>query len=228
MNKFLAFTLAIGICFSVGILHGVEAQEQISPSSPAYQKAFTIAKVVDELIRATRKHYTDMVVKKLKGEGAGASLEYKADKGFVPLPAVFMRRVAFETAFQQGRADEWLYNVALLSRWNLNEDQGLQGDFDQRGWEFLAKQQKDYLASGKPLKNIIWEPYIEAGRLRGQRVLRYLSADPASAKPCVSCHNAWERKEEIQNKRAKQGIEVGKVFERHELLGALSITVPLQ
>ena len=36
-----------------------------------------------------------------------------------------------------------------------------------------------------------------------------------------------EKKPEIQQRRKAQGVEVGKTFRLHELMGALSINVPL-
>lgn len=228
MYRFWAYALTLGIVMSVGMLSRVEAQETVSPSSPLYQKALYAAKVVDGLIRATRKHYTQMVVKKLKNDGAGASLEYESAPGFAPLPAVFIRRVVFETAYQQTLAKEWLYDTSLVSKWNLNEDRSLQSTFIKRGWDALIQQQSDHLATGKTLKDLRWQPHVEVGQFKGQPVLKYLSADPASARACVTCHNAWESKEEIQTRRRQQGIEVGKQFQRHELMGALSIIVPLR
>lgn len=228
MRNLLVLALIIGVLVGVGILNGLTVQAEISPSSPAYQKGFAVARAIDDIVRATRKHYTGMVVRKLNNDGSGASLEYESTKGFVPLPAVFVRRIAFETAFQQGKAREWRYDVSLRSAWNLNQDQGLREGFEQRGWEFLTQQQKKHLAAGQSLKTLSWEPYVEVGRLRNKPVLRYLSADTASADACVTCHNNWERKGEIRNRRRKAGLEAGKVFQRDELLGVLAITVPLQ
>jgi len=61
----------------------------------------------------------------------------------------------------------------------------------------------------------------------GKKMLRYLSADPGSAIACITCHNRWEGKPEIKKLREKQGVEKGKIFQMHELMGALSINVAL-
>ena len=119
-------------------------------------------------------------------------------------------------------------DISPASRWNLNAQQGLRSAFEHRGWAFLVQQQEAHRATGQPLKALDWQPYVEVGRLRNQPVLRYFSADLASAQACVTCHNAWEQKPDIQQRRRQAGVEVGKVFERQELLGAVSITVPLQ
>ncbi len=171
---------------------------------------------ISQAIRTIRANYTRMVVNKLQKDGAGASLDYKAKSGYVPLPAVFIRYILADKGFQA-------VNTALRSRWNLNGKQHLQDAFEREGWDFLAKQQKVRLASGKPLTNYAWKPYVKAD----SKSLRFLSADVASAKACVSCHNKMEAESHVKAMRKKQGVEVGKSFELHELLGALSIAVPL-
>lgn len=223
---YLVMVMIVGVLHLALLSPGI-AQEKVLPSDPAYQKALAVAKVVDDLVRATRKHYTDMVVWKLASDGAGATLDYRKTKGYVPLPASFVKRVAFETNARQIARNQWRYDVSLISRYNLNDLQGISAPFHKRGWNFLAKQQDQHLTAGQPLKDLIWEPYIEIGKSRGQVVMNYFSADPASSKACVTCHNGWEQKEETQARRKRQGVKVGKVFQMHELMGALAITVPL-
>lgn len=189
------------------------------------QRALIVAKVVDGMIRSVRSTYTSEVVKKLKRDGAGASPRYTSQRGFVPLPAVFVRQVASDVDTAQS-GEQW-FAMSLRSRWNLNRRQGLQGRFDHEGWEFLAAQQQARLASGQSLEKYTWEPYTKVMTLNGKKTLRYLSADPAADVACVACHNKWESKAEVQSVRESQGVEVGKVFKKHELMGALSITVPL-
>ena len=62
--------------------------------SKSYNQAFAIAEVVDSLIRSARANYTDAVVGKLKKDGTGASVDHMNKKGFAPLPAQFVRRLA--------------------------------------------------------------------------------------------------------------------------------------
>ena len=227
MKKKYGIIIVLGLVWHLAFTYEGLA-ENVSPESPAYQKALAVAKTVDDLIRATRKHYTDMVVRKITNDGAGASITYKKEKGFVPLPADFISRVTFEVAHQQAAEKQWRYDVKLISKWNINKNKGLILEYAKRGWDFLDKQQVQHRNAGKSLGQLIWEPYVEVDRYRDKMVLHYLSADPASDTACVTCHNTWEQKADIQRRRRKQGAELGKVFKYGELMGALSITVPIE
>jgi len=44
----------------------------------------------------------------------------------------------------------------------------------------------------------------------------------------VKCHNKWEKLDEIKELREMNDAEPGKIFQQHELLGALSIKVLIQ
>ncbi len=193
-------------------------------SLPADQQALIAAKVADSTIRSIRGTYTSSVVRKLQRDGTGASIDYADQKGFVPLPAVFVRQIALDAASKSGNKQ---LALALRSLWNLNEQQGLQDDFEREGWEFLAKQQEEQLATKRSLKKFAWKPFSKIVTVDGKKTLRYLSADPAVHKSCVGCHNQWEGKEEIKAMRASQGGEAGKVFKKDELMGALSIAIPV-
>ena len=200
----------------------VKVQEQ---GLSGEQEAEITAKAIDAAIRSIRSHYTEMVVQKLKGDGVGAAIDYENQSGFVPLPAVFIRHIV---STEDAKSEDKSVAVSLRSRWNLNKEQGLQDAFEQEGWDFLVKQQEDRLASGKSLKRLKWQPYVKVVTQGDKKTFRYLSADPASNQSCVACHNQWENKEEIKAFRKSQGIEAGKVFKANELMGALSITVPLE
>ena len=227
MKRKYGVIIALSLAWHVAFIHEGQAQK-ISPESPSYQKALAVAKTVDSLIRATRKHYTDMVVKKLVADGAGASSTYQKDKGFVPLPANFINRVISEIMTQQSAAKQRQYDVKIVSKWNINKHKDLTNEFSERGWAFLDKQQEQHRDAGKNLAQLSWEPYIEVGHYRDQLTLHYISADPASARECVACHNTWEQKKEIKQRRRRQGIEAGKTFKYGELLGAVVIAVPLE
>lgn len=185
------------------------------------EMAEVTAIAISQAIRTIRANYTGMIVNKLQKDGTGAALDYEAKPGFIPLPAVFIRHILADEGFQA-------VNTALRSRWNLNEKQHLQDALEQEGWDFLVKQQEARLASGKTLTNYTWQPYVKVITQGDTKALRFLSADTASAKACVTCHNMMENQSNVKAMRKKQGIEVGKAFELYELLGALSITVPLQ
>lgn len=224
MKKFFAITFACGFLCNFGMLPAAHAQGE---ESPEYQKALAAAQMLDEMVRSTRAYYTKLVVQKLKKEGTGAAIDYDSKEGYVPLPAQFIRKVIYQIMLDKRTEGDNYTKIALRSRWNLNDMQGLGTNFEKEGWEFLRKQQEQQLTAGKPLKKIDWKPYIKRSIVGDTPVLNYLSADTASAKACYSCHNAWEQKPEIQKLRRQQNIETGSVFKKHELLGALSITVPI-
>lgn len=225
MKKFFVLSLICGTLLNFGMLPEVKAQ---SDDSPEYQIALNTARTLDEMVRSTRSNYTKLVVQKLKKDGAGAALNYDSKNGFVPLPAQFIRKIIYQIVLKKRTSGDNYTKIGLRSRWNLNELQGLGTEFEKEGWKFLIKQQEQQLAAGKSLKSIKWKPYVKRGIVGDTTVLNYLSADTASAKACASCHNAWEAKADIQKMRQKQNVEVGSVFKKYQLLGALSITVPIE
>jgi len=190
-----------------------------------YKGEFAVAKAIDLLIRSVRAKYTQNIVGKLKKEGTGASVEYARKKGYVPLPAQHIRAISFDALQRQIKEENEFFNFVLRSRWNLNSEQGLQTDFERKGWEYLAKQQAEALKAGIAIKKIHWKPFLRVESINGQKMLRYLSADTASAFSCITCHNKWEQKPKIKKLRKKQGVAEGKIFQMHELMGVLSINV---
>ena len=77
------------------------------------------------------------------------------------------------------------------------------------------------------LQNFVWEPYIQVVSEGGKTMLRYLSADAGVSQACVTCHNNWEQRQSVRAMRKQNGVKVGKIFEQFELMGALSIVVPI-
>ncbi len=222
--KNMALPLVLGILCNFAMLSDSLA---LNEESEEFQKALVAAQILDDMIRATRAYYTKLVVKKLKNEGTGAALNSDSQDGYVPLPAQFIRKVMYQLVLEKRTSGDNYTKIALRSRWNLNTLQGLGTEFEKEGWEFLKEQQDDHLAAGKSLKNLKWKPYIKLGVVGNTPVLNYLSADIAIAKACASCHSAWEQKPEIQKLRKQHNIEEGSVFRKYQLLGALSITVPI-
>ncbi len=189
------------------------------------QKSLLIAKILDSMVRSIRGTYTNVVVRKIRKDGAGASINYLSEPGNIPLPAVFVRAIFSDIAYKQSAAGAQKFSLGLRSRWNLNPQQDLQDEFEREGWEFLSKQQAARLASGQSLKNYFWDPYVKTVTVGERRIFRFLSADPAAGKSCVTCHNQWEARSDIKTIRERQQVEVAKVFQRHELIGVLSINV---
>ena len=93
-----------------------------------------------------------------------------------------------------------------------------------RGGVFLAKQQEGVT----DLKSIRWKPFLRIETIEGQKRLRYLNADTATANECVSCYNRWEKQDLIKKRRKTVGIEEGMIFRLNELMGVLSICVSLE
>ncbi len=225
MKKFWALVLFNIVVWSVSSTwHFANAEEKLSQN---LKTELTVAKVVDTLIRSMRAKYTQNVVGKLKKDGTGASVNHSKKKGFIPLPAQHVRAIAKDALQRQMNGKNELFHFFLRSRWNLNPEQGLMDGFERKGWEHLMRQQKEAQKAGVPLIKIDWKPYVQVEDVNGRKMLRYFSADPASALACITCHNAWENKPEIKKIRKKQGVEAGKIFQMHELMGALSINVPI-
>ena len=223
-EKLIVAALIAGL--GISGVHG--APQNGGKKTSGYSTALAEAVALDDSIRATRANYTKMVVQKLKSEGAGAALDYASKDGFVPLPAVLVRKIAFDIVRARRAAGDSDFSVALRSRWNLNTDQSLISEIEKEGWNYLVSQQEQHLSTGKSLKDLVWKPYVTVQEApNGSSVLRYLSADAASAAACVSCHSSYEKTPDIQALRRRQNIEVGKQFERYELMGAISISIAI-
>ena len=143
MKKWVSIIVVTGALLGWYVATGFTDQ-----SSPEYQKALGIAEAVDAMVRSTRAKYTKDVVIKLKKDGAGAALDSKSKKGFAPLPAQFVRAIAFDVAIKQKKAGQERFAFFLRSRWNLNPEQGIQDDFEKEGWKFLVQQQEAALKAG--------------------------------------------------------------------------------
>ena len=225
MKKTYVLPIILGLLCNFFIISESMA---LSEDSQEYQKALATATALDEMVRSTRAYYTKMIVQKLKKEGTGAAINSDSQNGFVPLPAQFIRKIIYQIVLDKRTAGDNYTKIALRSKWNLNELQDLGTEFEKEGWEFLIKQQEKQLAAGKSLKKLDWEPYIKLDTVGDTTVLNYLSADTAVAKACSSCHSAWEQKPEIIKLRKEHNTEAGTVFKKYQLLGALSITIPLE
>ncbi len=182
-------------------------------------KALDLAEVVARQAAASRSAYSEHVVAKLKQDGSGGGSEgYKDEPGKVPLPAQFLKLVGQRASADSGG----LYRYQPISKWNLGEGQQLSDDFQRWGWARLEAQDQ-----ANPTGPIAWKAVWRVEQLGGQRVLRFLSADPASQMGCVQCHNALEHRASTQAIRSGAGIAGGKQWRQHQLLGALEVQVPI-
>jgi methyl-accepting chemotaxis protein len=155
-----------------------------------------LAETTTHQIKADRAYYTKNVIGKLKKESKDfkASDEYLHVKGAIPLPATFVREVS------ESLGSSAKYRYDLVSKWNINKDKGLKDDFSKRAWDKLSENGK--------------VPYGEFISVGTGAEYRFATADIASVKGCVSCHNKHPRS---PNKNIKLG----------DLLGVLVVTTPV-
>ncbi len=217
-GKFSIVTIIIGIiiCFASYTILDRSNDKLIE------MEATRIADIVSTQILSDRAIYTKTLVGKLKNDGLGAARDWHQKKGFIALPAQFVRAVAQHVDSQA----EGLYSYKLKSQWNLNTDQGLVDSFDKWSWAQLMSQDKthNYSSSNEPQE---WDPVYRFETVDGKQVLHYVKADPASASACVSCHNAYENREDVKMIRVSDGVEPGKQWELHQLMGAIRVNIPV-
>ncbi|MFQ3208675.1 MAG: diguanylate cyclase (GGDEF)-like protein [Colwellia sp.] len=180
--------------------------------------ALLVASIVAEHATTSRSIYAKNIAGKLKEDGFGPHVNPKIYKGFVPIPAQFLRLVG-EAATKKSHN---LFRYKPVSKWNIQPKQGIDDDFLIWAWSQLEMQDQV-----NPTKAIGWKPIYRFEHEGNTPVLRYLYPDPASEKSCATCHSTYEKTPEIIHRRKQQGTETGKQWKQHQLLGALSITVPL-
>lgn len=181
-------------------------------------QAIEIAEIIARQAASARSVYAKHVVNKLKNDGFGADLESDDKPGYVPLPAQFLKLFGR----QASEHSDGLFRYRPISKWNLEPTQGLDDDFKRWAWAELEKQDLD-----NPIQPIDWKPVWRLEEIDGVTNLRYMRADPASADSCVNCHNQQEQTAEVVERRYLFGLEPGKQWKRHQLLGALDVSIPL-
>jgi len=182
------------------------------------RQALMVAEIVASQATTARSVYAREVASKLAQDGFGPHVDFERMPGHVPIPAQFLKMAGRAASEKADR----LYEYRPVSRWNLEPTQGLSDDFLRWAWPQLEAQ--DRPAPSAPIE---WKAVSRIDTVQGQRVLRYLTADPASQQSCVSCHNAYEKRRDVIAMRAAAGVPAGKQWQQHQLLGALSITIPL-
>ncbi|WP_284619239.1 EAL domain-containing protein [Aquabacterium humicola] len=188
-------------------------------NSTIEHQALTVAEIVASQATTARSVYSSEVANKLSRDGFGPNVDWDKMPGHVPIPAQFLKMVGRASSENSAR----LYEYKPVSRWNLEPTQGLTDEFLRWAWPQLEAQDRP-----APKAPIEWKAVsrIETAP-DGQRVLRYLSADAASQQSCAACHNAYEKRPDILARRVADGVPTGKQWQQHQLLGALSITIPL-
>jgi diguanylate cyclase (GGDEF)-like protein/PAS domain S-box-containing protein len=182
------------------------------------REALGVAEIVASQATTARSVYASQIADKLRADGFGPSVNSDQRPGHVPIPAQFLKLVGQASSANSDK----LYEYKPVSKWNLEANQGLTDDFLRWAWPQLEQQDQN-----EPKRPIDWKPVSRFETQDGRRVLRYLSADPASQVSCVACHNAYEETAEIMARRVTDGVAGGKQWRQHQLMGALSITIPL-
>ncbi len=209
LGMLAAFSLAAAVAYFVvagAVRSTIETQ------------ALTVAEVVATQASTARSVYASQIGEKLGRDGFGLHENSAGMPGFVPIPAQFLKLVGVASS----ERDKDLYQYRPVSKWNLDAEQGLGDSFLQWAWPQL--EQQDGVSPSAPIR---WKPVYRVETLKGERVLRYLRADPASQLNCVACHNAYEKRPEIAARRIEAGTQPGKQWAQHQLMGALSVTIPL-
>jgi diguanylate cyclase (GGDEF)-like protein len=181
-------------------------------------EAIKIAEVVARQALASRSVYTEVVTEKLVRDGFGPHIDSDEKRGYVPLPAQFLKLVGH--AASQNSAG--LYRYRPLSKWNLEPTQGLNDDFQRWAWRELERQDQT-----EPRAAIDWKPVWRFEKIGDERLLRYMRADPASGASCVGCHNQFEARPETKAMRVAAGVPPGKRWKQHQLLGAIEVNIPV-
>lgn len=182
-------------------------------------QAIEIAGIISRQAASARSVFAKHVVGKLRKDGFGAHLKSENKKGFVPLPAQFLKLFGQ----QASKESDGLFSYKPISKWNLEPSQGLDDDFKRWAWGELEKQDMS-----SPVGPIDWKPVWRLEDVNGISTLRYLRADPASAASCVHCHNAYESTPEVIARRQQSGVITGRQWKQHQLLGAIQVDIPLQ
>lgn len=211
-----ALTALVGVFVVASVLSYLVVRDAVNKTIE--RQALGIAEIVASQAVTARTVYSREIVDKLKADGFGANVAAAGMPGHVPIPAQFLKLVGQASTLSSNR----LYEYKPISKWNLEATQGLDDDFLRWAWPQLEQQDQP-----DPQQPIAWKPVSRFEMHDGQRVLRYLYADPASQVGCVACHNDYEKRPEIVARRAAAGAAPLKQWKQHQLLGALSVTIPL-
>jgi len=183
------------------------------------EQAKIVAEIVAIQATSARSVYSRDIALKLSQDGYGPSVKSHEMKGYVPIPAQFLKKTGIESSKNAAK----LFQYRPVSKWNIDPTQGLNNEFLKWAWPQLEQQGN---RSSKEAVNWKFISRIEEGE-KGNRVLHFLKADPASAESCVNCHNSYEKTESIIQQRIANGYETGKQWKLHDLLGALYVTISL-
>lgn len=181
-------------------------------------QAVNVAEIVARQAAASRSVYASQIAGKLAKEGTGPHMNSQDNKGYVPIPAQFLKLVGREAS----AASDNLYRYKPISKWNLEPTQGLATDFQKWAWAQLEAQDQ-----AEPKAAIAWKPTWRFETVNDVKTLLYLRADPAAAENCVACHNGLEQTPEMIERRRASGVPAQKQWKLHQLMGAIQVEIPL-
>lgn len=208
--------LLLGVFLCASLVAYVVVKNTVRKTIETQAVAFAEIAAVQAI--TARTVYAREIAEKLRRDGSGPSTEYAHKPGYVPIPSQFLKMLGQASTDNTSH----LFQYKPVSRWNLDAGQGLNDDFLRWAWPQIEQQDQP-----DPQQPINWKPIWRFEMQNGQRVLRYLSADAATQPSCISCHNSYENSPEIIQRRNTNHIPAGKQWKLHQLLGAISITIPL-
>jgi len=181
-------------------------------------QAVNVAEIVARQAAASRSVYASQIAGKLAKDGTGPHMNSEDNKGYVPIPAQFLKLVGREAS----AASDDLYRYKPISKWNLEPTQGLFTDFQKWAWAQLESQDQT-----DPKGPIAWQAVWRFDTVDDVKTLLYLRADPAAAENCVACHNGLEQSTEIIERRRASNVPIQKQWKLHQLMGAIQVEIPL-
>ena len=183
-------------------------------------QAVQVAEIVTRQAMAAHYVYSNEILGNVQQDQTNDSqIEKHNQPGKLPIPAKFMKSLALQSSL----SSNGLYKYGIVSKWNLAEGQSLEGDFLKNAWKDLEKQEHK-----NPKQAIQWTPSYDFEEVNGEKTLLFLSADPASKETCVACHNAYEKRPNIIERRNQQGIPSQKEWTLHQLMGAIFVQIPIE
>jgi diguanylate cyclase (GGDEF)-like protein len=181
-------------------------------------QAVNVAEIVARQAAASRSVYASQIAGKLARDGTGPHMNSQDNKGYVPIPAQFLKLVGREAS----ATSDNLYRYKPISKWNLEPTQGLSTDFQKWAWAQLEAQDQ-----ANPTGPIAWQPVWRFEDINAVKTLLYLRADPAAAPSCVACHNGLELTPVMIERRRASGVPTQKQWKLHQLMGAIQVEIPL-
>ena len=177
----ITLTLLLCVFLCTGLVAYFVIKDTVKKTIESQAVAF--AEIAAVQATTARSVYAKEIAEKLRQDGSGPNVDYGHMKGYVPIPAQFLKMLGL--ASTANTSD--LFHYKPVSKWNLEPSQGLDDDF--LNWAWPQIEQQDNANPSGPIK---WKPVWRFEQEGEQRVLRYLRPDAASQSSCVDCHNSYE------------------------------------